>query len=190
MGSLWCVLWTPGTGGRFTTDTKAGTGEWSPVLFALRNGGRRRIINLSAGFSMTMVYFTNRHLPFLRVPQGLSCYAGSGPRFFLLSEMGGVSLFALCSPNLAGFLFGLGKSHNKPFGGLFNDDGVLHKSTPWAGAVFLPSDTLKAAREATEASGETLPVFVGRAVVFLCCGFLRHNHFSFPGNPGVKRSFP
>ena len=33
-----------------------------------------------------------------------------------------------------------------------------------AGAVFLPSDTLKAAREAAEASGETLPVFVGRAV--------------------------
>lgn len=33
-----------------------------------------------------------------------------------------------------------------------------------AGAVFLPPDTLKAAREAAEASGETLPVFVGRAV--------------------------
>lgn len=33
-----------------------------------------------------------------------------------------------------------------------------------AGAVFLPSGTLKAAREAAEASGETLPVFVGRAV--------------------------
>lgn len=33
-----------------------------------------------------------------------------------------------------------------------------------AGAVFLPSDTLEAAREAAEASGETLPVFVGRAV--------------------------
>ena len=33
-----------------------------------------------------------------------------------------------------------------------------------AGAVFLPSDTLKAAREAAEASGETLPGFVGRAV--------------------------
>ena len=33
-----------------------------------------------------------------------------------------------------------------------------------AGAVSLPSDTLKAAREAAEASGEALPVFVGRAV--------------------------
>nr|WP_325240396.1 hypothetical protein [uncultured Oscillibacter sp.] len=33
-----------------------------------------------------------------------------------------------------------------------------------AGAVFLPSDTLKVVREAAEASGETLPVFVGRAV--------------------------
>ena len=33
-----------------------------------------------------------------------------------------------------------------------------------AGAVSLPSDTLKAAREAAEAKGEALPVFVGRAV--------------------------
>ena len=33
-----------------------------------------------------------------------------------------------------------------------------------AGVVSLPSDTLKAAREAAEASGEALPVFVGRAV--------------------------
>lgn len=33
-----------------------------------------------------------------------------------------------------------------------------------AGAVSLPSDTLKAAREAAEAGGEALPVFVGRAV--------------------------
>ena len=33
-----------------------------------------------------------------------------------------------------------------------------------AGAVSLPFDTLKAAREAAEASGEALPVFVGRAV--------------------------
>lgn len=33
-----------------------------------------------------------------------------------------------------------------------------------AGAVSLPSDTLNAAREAAEASGEALPVFVGRAV--------------------------
>ena len=33
-----------------------------------------------------------------------------------------------------------------------------------AGAVFLPSDTLKAAREAAEATGEALPDFVGRAV--------------------------
>ena len=33
-----------------------------------------------------------------------------------------------------------------------------------AGAVSLHSDTLKAAREAAEASGEALPVFVGRAV--------------------------
>lgn len=33
-----------------------------------------------------------------------------------------------------------------------------------AGAVSLPSDTLKAAREAAEASGEALPVFIGRAV--------------------------
>lgn len=32
------------------------------------------------------------------------------------------------------------------------------------GAVSLPSDTLKAAREAAEASGEALPVFIGRAV--------------------------
>lgn len=31
-------------------------------------------------------------------------------------------------------------------------------------AVSLPSDTLKAAREAAEASGEALPVFIGRAV--------------------------
>ena len=33
-----------------------------------------------------------------------------------------------------------------------------------AGAVSLPFDTLKAAREAAEASGEALPVFVERAV--------------------------
>lgn len=33
-----------------------------------------------------------------------------------------------------------------------------------AGAVSLPSGTLKAAREAAEASGEALPVFVTRAV--------------------------
>lgn len=33
-----------------------------------------------------------------------------------------------------------------------------------AEAVSLPSDTLKAAREAAEASGEALPVFIGRAV--------------------------
>lgn len=32
------------------------------------------------------------------------------------------------------------------------------------GAVSLPSDTLKAAREAAEAAGEDLPSFVGRAV--------------------------
>ena len=33
-----------------------------------------------------------------------------------------------------------------------------------AGAVSLPSDTLKAAQEAAQAAGETLPVFVARAV--------------------------
>ena len=33
-----------------------------------------------------------------------------------------------------------------------------------AGAVSLPSDALKTAREAAEASGEALPVFIGRAV--------------------------
>lgn len=32
------------------------------------------------------------------------------------------------------------------------------------GAVSLPSDALKTAREAAEASGEALPVFIGRAV--------------------------
>lgn len=35
---------------------------------------------------------------------------------------------------------------------------------PGVGAVSLPSDALKAAREAAEASGEALPVFIGRAV--------------------------
>ena len=35
---------------------------------------------------------------------------------------------------------------------------------PGAGTVSLSSDTLKTAREAAEAAGEDLPVFVGRAV--------------------------
>lgn len=39
-----------------------------------------------------------------------------------------------------------------------------HTALSEAGAVSLPFDTLKAAREAAEASGEALPVFVTRAV--------------------------
>ena len=39
-----------------------------------------------------------------------------------------------------------------------------HTALPGAGAVSLPSDTIKAAREAAEAAGEELPVFVTRAV--------------------------
>lgn len=42
--------------------------------------------------------------------------------------------------------------------------GPTEAPTALSGAVSLPSDTLKAAREAAEASGEALPVFVGRAV--------------------------
>lgn len=42
--------------------------------------------------------------------------------------------------------------------------GPTEAPTALSGAVTLPSDTLKAAREAAEASGEALPVFVGRAV--------------------------
>ena len=42
--------------------------------------------------------------------------------------------------------------------------GPTEAPTALSGAVTLPSGTLKAAREAAEASGEALPVFVGRAV--------------------------
>jgi len=38
------------------------------------------------------------------------------------------------------------------------------KTPTGAGVVSLPSDTLKAAQEAAQAAGETLPVFVARAV--------------------------
>ena len=39
-----------------------------------------------------------------------------------------------------------------------------HYSASGGGGGSLPSDALKTAREAAEASGEALPVFIGRAV--------------------------
>lgn len=45
-------------------------------------------------------------------------------------------------------------------------DGTVKAPNPHegAGVVFLPSDTLKAAQEAAETAGETVPQFIDRAV--------------------------